>query len=347
MMATMIALMKERRAPGATILDIEPPSPKPNEVLAKVKATSICGTDLHLYEWNKWAETVARPPNVLGHEFSAIVTETGSQVTSVRKGDLISAESHIYCTTCFQCKIGNLHLCENLKLRGVNTDGCFAEYVTAQEGTIWKINQSLSPDVASALEPFGNAVHAVYSGPVAGQSIVIFGCGPIGLCALKLCVLHGAYKVIVIDVSEYRLRMAERIGDRDTVLLNASSQNIISEVTRHLPNGADVVLEMSGARQAIEQSLKIVRRGGRVTLLGLPSKSVEIDLSNDVILKQVTLQGIFGRKIFETWETACRLAAKSSINLNQIITHKLKLEEYEEAFDLMRRGQCGKIILRV
>lgn len=340
----MLALVKERRAPGAKLRDVEIPKLKPDHVLAKVTATSICGTDAHIYFWNKWASSVARPPKILGHEFAASIVEVGENVSHLKKGDKISGETHIYCRTCFQCKIGNFHLCERMKLRGVDTDGCFSEYVLISEETAWKNDPNLSPVVASAQEPLGNAVHSVFSGDVTGCSIVIFGCGPIGLCAISLCKYAGAEKVIAVDVSEYRLDLAEKMGADS--LINGMKENTRREISLSLPSGADVILEMSGSEQALNDGLKTVRPGGRVTLLGLPNDKVKIDLSNDVILKGLILQGIFGRKIFATWELASRLLNKKAVDLEKIITHRLKIHEYERAFKLMLEGKCGKIVMK-
>ena len=341
----MLALVKAKKAPGAELKQVDIPEPGPYDVLARVKATSICGTDAHIYFWNKWAASVSKPPKIMGHEFAAQVVEVGKHVTHLKKGDMISGETHIYCGTCVQCLAGNRHLCENMKLRGVDTDGCFAEYVLVSSNTAWKNDPSIPAVVASVQEPLGNAVHSVFSGEVTGRSILVLGCGPIGLCAIELCKSAGAAKVIAVDISEYRLNLATKM-DAD-VVINGATQNTRKEVASILPHGADVVLEMSGSGKALNDGLKVVKPAGRVTLLGLPSGRVSIDLSNDVILKGLTLQGIFGRKIFSTWELASRLMKTRSVNLKKIITHKLTLNDYEEAFDLIKEGKCGKIVMTV
>jgi threonine 3-dehydrogenase len=341
----LLALVKEKRAPGAILKQVQEPKIKPNHVLAKVRATSICGTDVHIYSWNKWAQSNAKPPKIMGHEFAAEVIEVGENVTHIKKGDMISGETHIYCNTCYQCMIGNFHLCERMKLRGVDTDGCFAEYVLISERTAWKNDPSIPPVVASAQEPLGNAVHSVFAGEVTGQSILVLGCGPIGLCAIALCKSAGAMKVIAVDISQYRLDLAEKMGA--DVLINGTKKETKDEVRKILPGGVDVVLEMSGSEKALNDGLKVVRSGGRVTLLGLPADKVTIDLSNDVILKGLVLQGIFGRKIFATWELASRLLKDGSIDLKKIITHKLKISDYERAFELMLEGKCGKIVMTI
>lgn len=335
--------MKEKRAPGAVLKQVDEPKVESNHVLAKVRATSICGTDVHIYSWNKWAASVATPPKILGHEFAAEIVEVGENVTRLKKGDMISGETHIYCGTCYQCMIGNFHLCERMSLRGVDTDGCFSEYVLISEKTAWKNDPLIPVIIASAQEPLGNAVHSVFSGEVTARSIVIFGCGPIGLCAIALCKSAGAEKVVAVDISEYRLDLAEKMGADE--LIDGSKKDVRSEIKRILPAGVDVVLEMSGSEKALNDGLNVVRAGGRVTLLGLPDDRVSIDLSNDVILKGLTLQGIFGRKIFATWELGSRLLKNGSIDLEKIITHKLKIQEYENAFKLMSEGRCGKIVM--
>ncbi len=339
----MLALLKEKRAPGAVLKNVEEPRLRPNHVLARVRATSICGTDVHIYLWNRWAATMAKPPRIMGHEFAAEVVDVGENVTHIKKGDMISGETHIYCNTCYQCMIGNFHLCERMKLRGVDTDGCFSEYVLISEKTAWKNDPSIPAVVASAQEPLGNAVHSVFSGEVTAQSILVLGCGPIGLCAIALCKSAGAEKVIAVDISDYRLELAEKMGA--DVLINGLKKDTRKEVSSILPGGVDVILEMSGSGEALNDGLKVARRGGRVTLLGLPADEVCMDLSNDVIQKGLVLQGIFGRKIFATWELASRLLRDGSIDLRKIITHKLKISEYERAFELMVEGKCGKIVM--
>jgi threonine 3-dehydrogenase len=339
----LLALVKEKRARGAILKEVKEPELASNHVLAKVRATSICGTDVHIYEWNNWAASLAKPPKIMGHEFAAEVVEVGDNVAHLKKGDLISGETHIYCGYCHQCRLANFHLCQNVKLRGVDMDGCFAEYVLVSENTAWKNDPSISPFVASAQEPLGNAVHCVFAGDVTGNSVVIFGCGPIGLCAIELCKSAGASEVFAVDVSEYRLDLALKMG-ADQVI-DGRTTDVVSTISSSLPDGADVVLEMSGAPIALDQALKVARRAGRVTLLGLPSDRVTIDVSNDLILKGLNVQGIFGRKIFSTWDLASRLLKGRQVDLNKIITHKLKMEEFERAFDLMAEGRCGKIVL--
>jgi threonine 3-dehydrogenase len=341
----LLALVKEKRAPGAALKEVADPEIRPNHVLARVKAASICGTDSHIYEWNKWAASVAKPPWIMGHEFAAEVVEVGENVSHLRRGDQISGETHIYCGHCFQCKIANFHLCENVKLRGVDTDGCFAKYVLVSENTAWKNPSSLPPEIASVQEPLGNAVHSVFSGEITGCSVLIFGCGPIGLCAIQLCKASGANKVIAVDISKYRINLAEKMGADE--IIDSSKDDVRRIVSSEVPDGVDVVLEMSGAGSALNDGLKLARSGARVSLLGLPSGNVPIDISNDVIFKGLNIQGIFGRKIFATWELATRLLQKGSVDLGKIITHRLRLQDYTEAFDLIKKGLCGKIVLSV
>lgn len=341
---TTRAIIKEKREKGIVVKEVDGLTPKPNEVLARVKAASICGTDLHIFEWDKTAAAMATPPMILGHEFAAEVIEVGSSVTTLKKGDKISAESHIYCGTCFQCRIGNFHLCERMKVRGVNTDGCFAEYVVVSENTAWKNDESLPEAAASAQEPFGSAVHAVFSGEVTGRSVVVFGCGPIGLSAIKLCKYAGAESVIAVDISDYRLDLATKM--QADLVINATTADTRARIRERLPHGADVILEMSGSEKALNDGLKVVRPGGRVALVGLPSDGVSIDLSNDVIWKYLTIQGVFGRKIFETWELSHRLLRNGAVDLESIVTHNIKMDKIGEAFELMKHGACGKIVLR-
>lgn len=339
----MRALIKEKSGPGASLKDVQIPKIAANHVLVKILASSVCGTDIHIYEWNNWAASISRPPKIMGHEFAGEIVSIGENVNHLKEGDLISGETHIYCGYCYQCKIANFHLCQNMKLRGVDTDGCFAEYALVRENTAWKNDPSISPHIASAQEPLGNAVHSVFAGEITGCSVVVFGCGPIGLCALQLCKSAGADAVIAVDISDYRLDMAHKMGA--DLVIDGKKSDVVSEIRNQTPNGVDVILEMSGSSVALNQGLQVARPAGRVTLLGLPSDKVTVDLSNDIILKGLNLQGIFGRKIFETWELGARLLKSGKVDLRKIITHELKLDDYEQAFDLMAEGRCGKIVL--
>ncbi|MDQ0253635.1 threonine 3-dehydrogenase [Evansella vedderi] len=341
---TMKAIVKDKRAPGATLKEVPIPEIGDQEVLIQVKATSICGTDVHIYAWDEWSQSRVNPPYVFGHEFSGIVVKKGKYVNNVEVGDHVSAETHIVCGHCPQCLTGQAHICANTQIIGVDRDGCFAEYVALPAENMWKNDPELPFDVASVQEPFGNGVHTVLAGDVAGKSVAIIGCGPIGIMAVGIAKAAGASQVIAFDLNEYRLDLAKKMGA--TTVVNASKENPL-EVAKKLTNGhgVDVVCEMSGHPVAMNQGFKMVTNGGRVSILSLPVKPVEIDVTNDIVFKGITVQGITGRRMYETWQQVSGLLGSGQVDVKPIITHHFPLEEFEKGFDLMLQGKCGKVVL--
>lgn len=341
----MKAVVKARPAQGADFLDVPEPIINKHEVLVKVRASSICGTDIHIYDWNEWAAARVKPPLVFGHEFAGEVVEVGKEVKGLVIGDSVSGETHIPCQRCEQCRTGNYHICENVLLRGVDVQGCFAEFVALDEVTAWRNDKSIPFEVASAQEPLGNAVHTVFTGGgVEGKSVAIFGCGPIGIASAALCKESGAEKIFAVDISDYRLKLATDFGA--THPINARMSDPVKEIIRQTNGrGVDVFLEMAGTADTIRQGLKVLRSGGRASMLGLPSKPVEIDFSNDIVLKMVNMQGIYGRRLYSTWYTVASYLRSGRIDLSKLITHRFKLGEYQKAFDLMKSGQSGKIVM--
>jgi len=341
----MKAVVKARPAYGADFLDVPEPLVNKHEVLVKVRATSICGTDVHIYDWNEWAAAKVKPPLVFGHEFAGEVVEVGKDVKGLVVGDSVSGETHIPCQRCEQCRTGNYHICENVLLRGVDVPGCFAEFVALDEVTAWRNDKSIPFEVASAQEPLGNAVHTVFAGGgVEGKSVAIFGCGPIGIASAGLCKESGAEKIFAVDISDYRLQLAMEFGATHSI--NAKVSDPVKEIMRQTNGrGVDVFLEMAGTGDTIKQGLKVLRSGGRASMLGLPSMPVEIDFSNDIVLKMINMQGIYGRRLYSTWYTAASYLRSGRIDLAKLITHRFKLDEYQKAFDLMKSGQSGKIVM--
>ncbi|MBD1379296.1 L-threonine 3-dehydrogenase [Metabacillus arenae] len=344
MSGKMKAVIKHHRGVGAKLLMVDIPEIKEDEVLVKVKATSICGTDVHIYTWDEWSQSRVNPPYVFGHEFSGEVVESGYKVTNIQKGDQVSAETHIVCGKCPQCLTGQSHICKNTKIIGVDTNGCFAEYIALPAVNLWRNPTEMPYEVASIQEPMGNAVHTVLAGEVAGKSVAIIGCGPIGLMAVGVAKAAGASQVIALDINQYRLGLAQKMGA--TSIVNTKDQDPIKTVAKITDeNGVDVVCEMSGHPAAINQGFKIVTNGGRVAILSLPVKPVEIDVTNDIVFKGVTVQGITGRKMFETWQQVSRLLKSGQVDVSPIITHHFPLEDFEKGFDLMLQGKCGKVVL--
>ena len=344
MQGKMKAALKAEAAPGATVALVDIPQIGSRDVLVKVKAASICGTDMHIYDWDAWAQSRMTVPRIFGHEFAGEVVEVGDEVTSLVPGDFVAAETHITCGQCYQCRTGQAHVCRNVQILGVDRDGAFAEYIAIPEKVAWKTGKEIDHKVASIQEPFGNAVHATFAGEITNKTVAVYGCGPIGLWAVGLCRISGSSTIFAIEPNHKRLDIATTMG-ADYVInpIEVDPVEKILEVTEGL--GVDVVLEMSGHPQAIRQSFKSLRFGGRVSLLGIPSRMVEFDLANDIIFKGATVYGISGRLIFDTWYRTRRILEAGQLDLKQVITHTMPFERIHEAMEIMKTGDCGKIVL--
>ena len=338
----MRALAKTRPGPGLELVERPDPTPGPGEVLLRVDAASICGTDHHLFTWDEWAAENLEPPRVLGHELAGTVAGIGSGVTRVKEGDLVGVESHLFDWTCAQCRRGDMHLCRNLRVIGVHTDGGFAEQVVIPQANAVESN-GLDPAVVALQEPMGNAVHAAFAEPIAGRSVLVTGCGPIGLCAVGVAKAAGASLVIATDTEPYRLELAQTMG-ADLVLeaRDGSVEERIGAATGG--DGVEVVLEMSGAAPALDQALRAVTRGGSVSLLGIFAEPPTVELSELVIMKGVRLHGIYGRRIYDTWERTQSLL-RGGLDVSPIITHRLSLDDWERAFELIASRHAGKVVL--
>lgn len=341
--ATMKALRKTRPAPGAELESIAIPAIAPTEVLVRVRAASICGTDLHIYAWDTWSASRIRPPLTFGHEFCGVVERVGEEVASVAAGDFVSAEMHLNCGHCRPCLVGQLHLCQNLRIIGIDQDGCFAEFVRIPASNIWKIDPAIPEHYAAILDPLGNAVHTVLAGEIAGQTVAVTGCGPIGLMAIAVAKACGSAAVFATEVNPHRRALALRMGADEA--LNPQETDVVARV-RSATGGAgvDVLLEMSGHAEAIQQGMKMLRAGGRASLLGLPSRPITFDLLNDVIFKGATIQGIFGRRMFRTWLQTTELLKTGRLNLEPLFHERLTLDRFTDAFSLLQGGQAGKIL---
>ncbi len=340
---TMRALAKTRPEPGAELIERKVPAPGPGQVLLKMVAASICGTDYHLYAWDPWAREILKPPTILGHELAGIVAATGAGVTRVREGDLVGVESHIVCWDCAQCRRGQMHLCRDLKVIGAHVDGGFAEYVVIPQENAIESN-GLEPAVVALQEPMGNAVHAAFAEPIEGKSVAVTGCGPIGLCSVGIAKASGASLVVATDTEPYRLELARLMGadlaldarDPDTVrrILDATGED-----------GVEVVLEMSGSAPALNQALEFITRGGRISLLGIFATPVSVDLSDLFIQKGLRLYGIYGRRIYETWEQTQDLLRSGRFDPSPILTHRFDLADWQQGFDLIASRHAGKVVL--
>lgn len=340
----MKAFAKLRSEPGIDFIDAERPKPGPWDVIVRVKAVSVCGTDYHIYRWDDWAREHVKPPRIIGHEFAGEIVETGKEVDASLKGSLIAAESHIGCGTCYQCRTGNSHICERLAIVGVDVDGAFAEYACIPAQNAWPIPKEVPVETASILEPLGNAVHAVYATQSTGSHVAIFGCGPVGLSATALANLSGALTVTAIDINDFRLKIAQEMGA--SMAINSTMTDPVDEIHKNTDgHGAGVVLEMSGNDHAIRQAFRAVRNGGTVVLFGIPSREVLLNIADDIIFKETHVLGIVGREMFRTWYRLESLLKTRKLNLNPLITHRMNLEKLEDAMTLVGTGNCGKIVL--
>jgi len=339
----MRALAKTRAEPGLEIIDAPVPTPGPGEVQLQIEAASVCGTDRHIYLWDRWAAENIQTPVILGHELAGRVVAAGSGVTRVREGDLVGVESHLYCGVCAQCRAGSLHLCRELRVIGAHVNGGFAEYVVIPEANAIESN-GLDPAVVALQEPMGNAVHAAFVEPIAGRTVAVTGCGPIGLCAVGIAKAAGATWVVATDTEPYRLELATQMG-ADMVLDGRSPETVAKVLEATGGDGVDVVLEMSGSAAALDQGLRFVTRGGRISLLGIFGEPVAVDLSNLVIEKGVRVHGIFGRRIYDTWERTQDLLRSGALDVAPILTHRFDLADWQQGFYLLGSRHAGKVVL--
>ncbi len=332
----MLAVLKEKAAPGVTIKEIPVPKPQKDEVLIKVIYASICGTDIGIYDWIPWAAAHIKPPKIIGHEVVGKVLEVNTkQKTNIKVGDLVSSETHIFCLNCYQCQIKNYHICENIQLFGIGRDGAFAEYATIPLRTTWKNDSSIPVEEMSVQEPLGNAVHAVTKAGVEGKRVLVMGLGPVGLCAGAVAKVMGAKEVVGINDEPYRRKIAEKMNfDR-----------VLSKLDKKEYGTYDVVLEMSGNRLGIDIAFEAARIGGRFVAFGIPKDSVTIDWGRFMINKELTILSVFGRRLWETWEQTSKLLKSGKINLKPLITHRFKLKDFEQAMAVMKSRKCGKILL--
>ena len=341
---TMQAVVKARAEAGAELQTVPIPKIGPRDVLVKVRATTICGTDLHIYRWDPWAQSRIRPPMVFGHEFAGDIVAVGDEVTTVNVGDFISGETHIICGHCYPCRTGQHHICRNVQIIGVDRPGCFAEYVALPASNAWRNDPRLDPAIAAAQEPFGNAVHTALSTDLATKTVLITGCGPIGLFAVGIARAAGASRIFATDVNLGRLEMASAMGATDPLDGRGDVAAQILQATAG--NGVDVLLEMSGNATAINQGFRALRYGGYAALLGLPGRPIDnFDLANHIVFKGATVYGVSGRKMYETWYQTRALLGEGRVDIRPIITHRLPLDAFQAAFEMMIKGDAAKVAL--
>ena len=342
----MQALVKTSAQPGLTAMQWPDPTPGPTDVVIRIKATSLCGTDAHIYHWDPWAQERIHPPRIIGHEMCGEVVEIGVDVTLVKTGDYVAAESHLTCGTCFQCRTGQAHVCQNYRILGVDRDGSFAEYICLPQTVLWTTSREIPPEYACVQEPLGNAVDAALAEDLAGRTVLIIGCGPTGLFAAAVARASGAASIIASDPSAYRLDLAKQLAVDH--VLNATTQTAdeMAQAIRDITSGegVDASLEMSGNPSALHQAFAAVKNGGRVTLFGIPTGPMTYDLANEIIFKGIRVYGITGRRLFSTWYRLAGLF-KAGLNIKPVVTHTFPMADFAKGFDLMKSGQCGKVVL--
>ena len=339
---TMKALVKKEPAKGIWMLQVPLPEVGPNEVLIKLEKTAICGTDLHIYKWDEWSQRVIKPGLVIGHEFVGRIVEIGAGVRGYTVGQRVSAEGHIVCGVCRNCRAGRQHLCPHTIGIGVNRAGAFAEYIAMPAANLWPIPDQIPSELAAFFDPYGNAAHCALEFDVIGEDVLITGAGPIGIIAAGICKHVGARNVVVSDVNDYRLKLAADMGA--TRVVNVSKQSL-KEVVKDLHmEGFDVGLEMSGNPRAFGDMLDCMYHGGKIALLGILPKGAGIDWDK-VIFKGLTMHGIYGRKMYETWYKMT-VMLQSGLDIRPVITHRFHYTEFEQGFEVMRTGQSGKVILK-
>ncbi len=340
----MKAILKARPEKGLVIGDVPKPAPGPGEVLIKVQRGAICGTDLHISKWDAWAQGRIKPPLVIGHEFSGVVEELGPGVSNIKAGDKVSAEGHLVCGSCRPCRTNRAHICQNTKIIGIDVAGAFAEWIAMPAANVWKIDYDVSIDVAAVHDPLGNAFHTALIEPVEGEAVLIEGCGPIGLFAVQIAKAAGARQIFAVDLNDKRLALARAFGAAHAL---HAQRDPVDKIVREATGGEgpSVVMEMSGHPAAVRQGFSLVANGGNVRLLGIPSSEVPLDLAAAVIFKGVTVHGIIGRRMYETWKQMRAYLKEKRIDPELVITHRLPYTEIEKGLALIESGEAGKIVL--
>jgi len=338
----MKALRKLKAEQGIWMDDVPMPTVGPNDALVKISMTAICGTDIHIYNWDDWAQANIPVPLTTGHEFVGHIVELGSEIKTFKVGDRVSGEGHITCGYCRNCRAGRRHLCRNTKGVGVNREGCFAEYLSIPAFNLFKIPESIPSEIASIMDPLGNAVHTALSYDLVGEDVLITGAGPVGAMAAAVALHAGARYVVITDVNEYRLNLARKLGA--TLAINPKETSLKAVMDQlKMTEGFDVGLEMSGNAQAFNDMVNHMNHGGRIANLGFLPKETQLDW-NQVIMKGLTIKGIYGREMFETWYKMASMLQRG-LNVSPILTHRFSVDDFEKGFEAMRSGNSGKVIL--
>jgi len=343
---TMRAIIKEKAATGLTMVTNQAvPEPGPGEVRLKVSAAGICGTDVHIYDWDAWSAGRILPPCVIGHEFVGIVDKLGEDVRAVKTGQRMSAEGHITCGTCYFCRTGQAHICKDVRIIGVDQDGAFADYIVMPAENLWPVPDAIPDHFAAIFDPLGNAMHTVMAQQVSGKSVLVMGAGAIGLMAIAIAKFAGASKILAVEPNSEKRNLADQVGA--DLCLDPSQDDVLAILRRETDElGPEIVLEMSGHPRGIRQAFEAIRSGGEMALLGIPAEKVRLDLPNDIIFKGITIRGINGRRMYTTWYQCQEFLLKNQKQIEPLITHELPLEAFQQAFDLLHQGQACKVVLK-
>lgn len=340
---TMLALVKEKPGPGLTLTEVPVPPVRPTDVKIRILKTAICGTDLHIYNWDAWSERTLRPPLTVGHEFVGEIVELGESVAGFKPGDIVSGEGHIVCKTCRNCMAGRRHLCKNTVGVGVHRDGCFAEYLVIPCDNVVRLEPGIPLDIAACFDPLGNAVHTALKFDLTGEDILITGAGPIGIMAAAVCRHCGAKKIVVTDVNPYRLELAKTVTP-DVYAVNPRERDL-ADLMREIgmKEGFDVGLEMSGSEPAFTSMIDNMDNGGKIALLGIHSGETRINWDK-VVFNGLTIQGIYGREMFDTWYKMMSML-QTGLDIEKIITHRFDFRDFDKGFAAMQSGKSGKVVL--
>ena len=341
-MNTMKVLTKLKPEVGIWMEEAPVPEFGPNDIRIKIMKTAICGTDVHIFNWDAWSQKTISVPMIIGHEFVGIVEAMGSEVKDFKEGDRVSGEGHITCGYCRNCRAGKRHLCRNTIGVGVNRPGCFAEYLTIPAGNVFKVPDTINDDIAAILDPLGNATHTTLSFDLVGEDVLITGAGPIGIMAVAIAKNVGARFVVITDINDYRLNLADKMGA--TRILNVTRDSIATTMKElDMKEGFDVGLEMSGSPEAFGDMVDYMNYGGKIALLGIPPQAITVDMTQ-IVIKGLWLKGIYGREMFETWYKMATML-QGDLDVSAVITHRFPIDQYQEAFNVMRKGQSGKVLL--
>lgn len=341
----MRALVKDSPSQGFTLKEVPVPGIRDDEVLIRVRRAGVCGTDVHIHEWDAWAQGRCKPPFTVGHEFAGEVEKVGALVTDVKVGDRVTAEGHIVCGMCHLCRTGNAHVCPNTKIIGVDRDGAFADYIAMPATNVWQLDANIPFEIGGIHDPMGNAFHtALHGTELSGKTVLVTGCGPIGIFAVGIAKAAGASHIVASDVNPKRLALATKMGAHSATHPQ-DAEAAVKQATQGL--GVDVVLEMSGVPAAIHQAFKLVRVGGRVQMLGIPAKPMDIDFATEVIFKGITIYGVVGRRMYDTWIQMTQFLRAGQFDPTPVITHRFKLEQHAEAIAAIKSGEAGKVVFEI